>query len=235
MKKPDIYWSVLPDKSVGEYAFMACLALASRAGNMGYSYMVSNCQRTDVARNKLCAAFRKYAAHPDDILIMLDCDHTHPHDIIERLANHDSKRGVVGALAFRRGEPYFPCFFLRAEDGTIRQPLQFTGGLMKCTIVGTGAIAIRRWVLDEIAEAGYGAPFLYEYNETMFETGDFQSEDVSFGYICEKLGIAHWCDTGLITGHLTTSVIDDNTWAMKAQQLIAHHEAIETVPLELVK
>lgn len=228
----ETYWSALPDVSVGEYAFMASLAVASRAGNMGYSYMTSGRMRTDVARNKLCAAFRQIATDPDDVLVMLDCDHVHPHDIIERLIDHEPEKGVVGALAFRRGEPYFPCFFLRAPDGTIRQPLQFTGDLMRCTIVGTGAIAIRRWVLDKVADA-YPAPFAYEYDATMFQTGEFQSEDVSFGYRCEALGIDHWCDTGLVTPHLTTSAIDDHTWAMKAQQLIAEHSAIQ--PLELVK
>lgn len=233
MSEPAVYWSVLPDKTIGEYAFIACLALASRAGNMGYSYITANCQRTDVARNRLCSAFRKIAEHPNDVLVMLDCDHTHPHDIIERLVANDPAKGVVGALAFRRGEPYFPCFFMRGENGTIQQPLQFTGGLMPCTIVGTGAIAIRRWVLDKLAESGYDVPFLYEYNDLMHQTGEYQSEDVSFGYRCEKVGISHWCDTGLVTPHLTTSAIDQHTWEIVAQQMVFQQVAsIDPLPLE---
>lgn len=212
---------------------MASLAVASRAGNMGYSYMTSNMQRTDVARNKLCSAFRQLADNPNDVLVMLDCDHAHPHDIIERLVAHPKDKGVVGALAFRRGDPFFPCFFLRGDDGTLHQPLQFTGGLMRCAVVGTGAIAIRRWALDAIAESGRKAPFWYEYNTTMHETGEYQSEDIAFGFACEKLGISHWCDTSLVTPHLTTAAIDETTWAMKAQQLLANHAAYHTVPLEV--
>ncbi len=224
----EIFWTILPEKAVQEYAFMSSLAVASRAGNLGYTYMGANCQRTDVARNKLARAFRKLAKDKNDVLVMLDCDHVHPHDIIERLISYKPDHGVVGALAFRRGEPYFPCFFLR-KDGKLLQPLQFTGELMPCTIVGTGAIAIRRWVFDAVAKAGYKAPFTYDYNDMMHETGEYQSEDVAFGLICERLGIAHYCDTGLITPHLTVAVIDDNTWAIKAQQYLANSKEIELV------
>lgn len=226
----EVYWSILPERSIGEYAFMASMAVASRAGNMGYAYITSNCQRTDVARNRLAGAFRQIATDPNDTLVMLDCDHAHPHDIIERLVSYEPEKGVVGALAFRRGEPYFPCFFMRGKDGVIRQPLQFTGELMRCTIVGTGAIAIRRWVLDAIAEAGYPVPFVYEYNDLMHQTGEYQSEDISFGFICEKLGIPHYCDTGMVTPHLTTSAIDQSTWDMKVQQLRMENSAIQTIP-----
>lgn len=216
----EVFWTILPDRTIGEYAFVASLAVASRAGNMGYSYISSNCQRTDVARNRIAAAFQKLARHKNDVLVMLDCDHAHPHDIIERLVAHGPEFGVVGALAFRRGEPFYPCFFLRKEGGVLGTPLQYSGGLMPCAVVGTGAIAIRRWVFDAISESGHPAPFLYEYNDTMFETGEFQSEDVSFGLTCEKLGISHYCDTGLVTPHLTTTAIDDNTWALRAQQML---------------
>lgn len=230
----EIFWSILPERSVGEYAFMAAMAVASRAGNMGYSYITSNSQRTDVARNRLCNAFRKVASDPDDVLVMLDCDHVHPHDIIEQLVSYDPKHGVVGALAFRRGEPFFPCFFIRGENGKLLQPFQFTGGLMKCTIVGTGAIAIRRWVLDAIVEAGYPAPFVYEYNESMHETGEYESEDIHFGRICEQIGISHYVDTGLVTPHLTTSAIDKTTWDLKVQQLIVNHPDITIIPKEVI-
>src|SRR5579859_1668812 len=201
--RDEVYWSILPERNVGEYAFIAALALAGRAGNQGYSYITSSYQRTDLARNRLCSAFRKVAKRANDVLVMLDCDHSHPHDIIERLVAHGPAHGVVGALAFRRGEPYFPCFFMRqpGSDGNaeLMQPLQFTGGLMRCAVVGTGAIAIRRWVLDAIAEAGYPAPFIYEYSDEMFATGEFRSEDITFGLTCEKLGIDHFCDTSLVT------------------------------------
>lgn len=227
--KAECFWSILPDGNINEYAFVASLAVASRAGNLGYSYITSNRMRTDVARNRLCAAFRKLAKSENDVLVMLDCDHTHPHDVVERLVAHDTRLGVVGALAFRRGEPFFPCFFLRAPDGTLRQPLQFTGGLMECAIVGTGAIAIRRWVLDRIAASGQPAPFRYEYNDLMWQTGEFQSEDVFFGLLCERLGISHYCDTGLITPHMITSAVDENTWAMKVEQLIREHNGIDAV------
>ena len=87
---------------------------------------------------------------------------------------------------------------------------------MPCAIVGTGAIAVRRWVFDAIADAGYPAPFYYEYEPLMFETGEFRSEDITFGLVCEKLGISHYCDTSLITPHLITSAVDEKAWAQYA-------------------
>lgn len=219
-----VYFSVLLDKSVQEYAVMACLDVASYSGSRGYGHITYNCQRTDVARNRLAKAFRHLSKDPNDVLIMLDCDHVHPIDIVERLANHPPELGVVGALAFSRGAPHFPCFFMRnTKTGNTMNPLEFTGGVMKGVIVGTGAIAIRRWVFDKIADAGYKAPFFYEYRDEMFETGNFQSEDVTFGLICEKLGIPHYCDTGLITPHLTATAIDETLWLQQADYYKQQH------------
>jgi hypothetical protein len=213
----EVFWSILPDKSIQEYAFMASLAVASRAGNLGYTYITSNCQRTDVARNRLAKAFRELSRDPNDVLVMLDCDHTHPHDTIERLVAHPVEYGVVGALAFRRGDPFFPCFFMRGVNGKLAHPLEFTGELMRCAIVGTGAIAIRRWVLDMLANAGYEVPFWYAYDDDMHKTGEYQSEDIAFGLACEKLGIAHYCDTSLITPHLMAAAIDQTAWERYAE------------------
>lgn len=230
MSKIEVVWSILPERSVQEYAFMAAMALAAHAGNRGYTYAASNYQRTDVARNRLADAFHRMGKNPDDVLVMLDCDHCHPYDTIERLVSHPPECGVVGALAFRRGEPFFPCFFIRNRLGHMMHPLELTGGLMKGAIVGTGAIAIRRWVFDAIAKAEYPVPFKYEYDDTMFATGEYQSEDVSFGYICEKLGIAHYCDTSLVTPHLTASAIDQTAWNAYAERYkMEHAELLEEI------
>lgn len=229
MSDIDVYWTILPERTVGEYAFIASCAVASRAGNMGYSYITSNYQRVDVARNRVCNAFRKMATNPNDVLVMMDCDHTHPYDVIERLTRHDPSCGVVGALAFRRGEPYFPCYFLRipGHEGVV-QPLEIPyGDLVPCAIVGTGAIAIRRWVLDELHANGIPAPFYYEYDDVMFETGEFRSEDITFGLNCEKLGIAHYCDTSVITPHLTAAAIDETAWNRIAGNYIAQYQKVK--------
>lgn len=226
----ETFWSILPERSVQEYAFMASCAVASRAGNLGYTYITSNFMRTDVARNKLCAAFRKLShdnpkGSPNDVLVMLDCDHTHPHDVIERLVVRPPELGVIGALAFRRGEPFFPCFFVRnPATGGLGQPLDIPAeGLLPCAIVGTGAIAIRRWVLDRIADATGLPPFLYEYNDTMHATGDYQSEDIYFGLTCEKLGISHYVDVGLVTPHLIAAGIDRSAWEREAEYLKTYY------------
>ena len=88
---------------------------------------------------------------PDDTLVMLDADHVYQKDIVERLAAH--KEGVVGALATSRGETPFICAFGRGADGEIYDMSEWADGeLAMCVVVGSGAIAIKRWVLYRLQE-----------------------------------------------------------------------------------
>jgi hypothetical protein len=219
-----VFWSTLLERSVQEQAVIPLLAVAGRAANQGYSLLATGYQRTDTARNYLIDVFLKNTTDPDDCLVMLDCDHAHPVDIVERLAAHNV--GVVGALAFRRGEPFDPCFFVRTPDGKLAHLLEWRG-LMRGAVVGTGAVAIRRWVFDKLTEAGFGWPFFryaYTDEETLRASG-FQSEDVYFALNCEKAGIPHHCDTTLVTPHLITSAVDDETWK---RWVTAHKDQIQS-------
>lgn len=224
----EIFWSLLPERYMSEQAVTAALALASHCGSRGYSMLAIEHQRTDMARNRLVAAFLELAKNDNDVLVMLDCDHAHPRDTVQRLVANDPGCGVVGALAFRRTAPHDPCFFLRKEpDKPLLTPLQITGGLMKCAVVGTGAIAIRRWVFTELDEAGFGWPyFQYYYHEPeLLRSNGYQSEDVFFGLNCEKARIAQYCDTSLIIPHLITSGVDERAWAEFAEKRLAENSA----------
>lgn len=172
-------------------------------GHIGIGYL-----RTDIARNTYCAQFLKIAKNPKDTLIMLDADHRHPDDTLERLLAHDV--GVVGALAFRRGAPFFPCVFAKNPDGPgYALPTHWEPGLAECAIVGTGAIAIQKWVLDKLLAAGYGPRFFkYTYDVPTVDS----SEDIYFGQNCERLGIPHYCDMSLESPHLTVSDITSRDW-----------------------
>jgi hypothetical protein len=156
---------------------------------------------------------------------MLDGDHVHPHDIVVRLSGHSPDLGVVGALYFRRGEPYDPLFFRRQPNGKLRNPAEWDAGMIyEADAVGTGAVAIRRWVLEQLTEAGYGYPFFqYAYPN---DSGFSMTEDIFFARRCEEVGIHHYCDTSIITPHLGRRIIDQRDWeAYKA----THPEALETV------
>lgn len=202
-----VMWAVPMERSIQEYAVLALLQVAMHAGARGYAMLPMPYSRTDTARNRIVQRFLKETQNDSDTLIMLDADHAHPGDILERLAVHDV--GVVGALAFRRGAPFDPCFLMQdGESGETIRPAYWEERLYEGLIVGTGAIAIQRWVFRALDEAGFRYPyFRYEYDGDTFAT-----EDIYFGECCRKVGIPHYCDMTLITPHLTVSQIDASTW-----------------------
>ena len=139
---------------------------------------------------------------------MLDDDHIHPEDVLERLVAHD--KPVAGALAFRRGEPYFPCAFMRDDQGVMRVMETYPKGLVEVTLTGTGAIAIQRQVFTDLAAGGYEWPF-FRY---IYHAGDpvLPSEDIYFGECCESAEIQHYLDTTLVSPHLADSQVDEESW-----------------------
>lgn len=210
MTTPKVYWAILLERSVGELGVQAALDVASEAGRHGYQRLQIPYCRTDIARNTLVQGFLKQATDPRDTLVMMDNDHIHPVDIIERLVAHD--KPVVGALAFRRGEPYFPCAFVRDAKGALRIMQEYPKGLLEVALTGTGAIAIQRQVFDTLSEAGYAWPY-FRY---IYHAGDpvLPSEDIYFGECCEAAGVSHWLDTTLVTPHITNALVDEDSWRL---------------------
>lgn len=206
-----VFWAYLLIPAVAEEAVNAALGVAMYCGHKRYDRIIIPYMRTDRARNVIVSAFLERSVNPDDVLVMLDCDHEHPFDIVEQLASHPSEQGVVGALAFRRYKPHDPVFFKIGDDGKMYSPAEWeTGRTYRCDVVGSGAIAIKRWVFDRLEEAGFSWPyFRYEYPA---EYGYDQSEDVFFARCCHSAGVEHYCDTGIETPHLIRAVADTNLW-----------------------
>lgn len=217
----------------------ALLDVASWCGRRSFNRIALPYMRTDMARNAVVKLFLENATEPNDALVMLDCDHAHPPDVVERLVSHPPERGVVGALYFRRGEPYDPLFFVvappespggRGEEGKhasmtgkhvglpLRAPAEWEQGrTYECDVVATGAMCIRRWVFESLDAAGVTWPyFRYAYPEPTYQ----QTEDVYFGLRCHEAGIKHYCDTGLVIPHLTVQGITLESWeeARRLQQ-----------------
>ena len=208
-----VWFAILMERSIEQTACAALFDVCMNAGANGYRRISLPYMRTDTARNRIIAAFLKEATEPDDVLVMLDADHAHPSDTVQRLADNPHDIGVIGALAFRRGEPHDPCVFFRAGEKLV-QPHEWEQGRIKATIVGTGAIAVKRWVFDALNDRGDvqgGLFFRYAYN---IESEQQPSEDIYFGLACELAGIPHYCDTTLVIPHLTTAGIDE--WSYRA-------------------
>lgn len=216
-----VFVAVPMEKAISEYAVNALLQVAAHCGKRGYRQILWPCQRVDVARNNIVKLFLESSTDDDDTLVMLDADHTHPPDTVERLVAHDV--GVVGALAFTRGAPYMPCFFLRVE-GAFRAVTDWEGeGLMPVDAVGTGAIAIKRSVFKALD--GEGGPceggFFFQcvYPATM--NTPTPSEDMWFATCCYMSGIKHHIDTSLVIPHLMMATVDESYFRAHQAQKVA--------------
>lgn len=208
------YYAALFERSMmAEFvgAFVDCSNFAAKRGamriNVGY-------QRTDMARNNILRFFEQGAKSEADVCVMMDCDHVHPQTIVTRLAAQcDHKHEIIGALAYRRGQPHDPMFYTEnvgGEGWIVGAGKPLTGGLMPCLVVGTGAIAIRKSALNKLRAAGHAWPwFRYEYRE---EDVLQRSEDFSFGLMATAAGIQSWVDTGCVTPHIGRIYADGSQW-----------------------
>ena len=202
-----VFWAVPMERAIVGECVVALMNVAQRAGELGFHRITINYARTDLARNNIAVAFLQLATDPDDTLVMLDNDHQHPADIIERLVAVDAP--VVGALAFRRGEPYDPCFYAREPDGSLHAIVPDGPGLYECDAIGHAAIAIKRDVFDALGPQTFPW-WRYEYEAG---TTYMPSEDLWFCKALNAANVPIHCDASIVTPHLNIGWIDDKTWA----------------------
>lgn len=199
------------ERSIQQNAVLSLMDVAGVAALVKAKRIHAEYQRTDMARNNAVKAFLKHSDSDEDVLVMLDCDHIHPREIVPALAEAcDAQHEVVGALAFRRSLPHDPCFYALNEAGKADVPTAFTGGLVRCDIVGTGAVAIRRSVFTKLDATGFPWPYFYYSYKAGEEVQ--RSEDWQFGLNCRATGIPHWVNQDIVIPHLTVKAIDERDW-----------------------
>lgn len=208
LPRQKVFWSVPLEREILVDAFRAFLEVAMHAGAFGAIRIGVPMADTTTTRNRLCYSFLDASELDSDKLIMLDADHAHPPDIVPRLAIRPE--GVIGALYFRRGVPHDPMWFMRRENRHLNAPAEWGKFVYPCAIVGTGAIGIKRWVLDRLQQAGHEYFFKYEYPQGSLRR--VPSEDIYFGHICEEIGINHHVDCSLITEHLKVERVNQKHW-----------------------
>lgn len=216
-----IVWTLLMERTINQYVVDSLLdtvtyfgaAIAKSNGIEGLHLSVPY-SSVETGRNTAVDSFMRMTedGDDDDVLIMMDADHVYPINFLERMASFPKKYGVVGALAFRRGvKNPSPLFFVRNEHGIYGHPIDWEiGKLYQCHMVGTGGIAIKRWVFNKLLEEGYTPPFFRrEYTDnTVMHVG----EDTIFARICEESGIWHYCDTATEIPHLHIKANTTETW-----------------------
>ncbi|HMM98565.1 MAG TPA: hypothetical protein PKC99_06125 [Anaerolineales bacterium] len=190
----------------------------------GWPFISIGYGRTDLARNRMALHL---LSSDFTHLVMLDADHAHPLDIVQRLMTHFVVKPdlrVVGGLNFRRGEPYDPCAFIRGDDEKYYPMAEWEKGLVKVDALGTGSIAIDRRVFEQIEP-----PWFYnDYSKVMDDV--WPGEDMGFAEKCRLAGIEQWCDTTLTSPHLIDAVVDESAYR---QYMQAHN--MKSIPIESVR
>jgi len=158
--------------------------------------------RCDVNRNRL-ARFLMQTDYTH--LVMLDVDHVHPVDIVQRLTRwqeEDLSRLVVGGLNFKRAHPYDACAYLRMSDGLLHAVANWGDGLAKVDAIGFGCVSFSRSVFDLIPDPWF---------QTVYDREDnFPGEDMFFSKLCEDRKIDIWCDTTTTSPHIGVNLIDQS-------------------------
>lgn len=198
-ERPSIMLGVPVERNIGQHAFFHFLAIAAR----GWPFAYLPYTRNDIARNKFAAAALRGGF---DWLCMLDSDHKHPADIVERLyrcVEKDPSIRVIGGLNFRRGKPYDPCAFIIDDEGNTYGIMDWEPGILEVQALGTGSILIHTSVFEDVPFPW----FAYAYDETHHVDDGWPGVDM---YFCRKLreaGIKMYVDTTTSSPHL----IDDQT------------------------
>jgi len=216
-----VFFSIPMGASISAKAANSLFAVCLRAGERGYNRISCEQGRTDQNRNQIVNTFLEYSGDDNDTLIMLDADHIYPNSIVHDLADRHiigvKKVGVVGALAYKRGDNHQPLFFYKQEDGSWATPIEWPKfQTFPCDFVSTSAISIKRWVFTELEQAGFKAPFFrYTYDG---DGPNYPAEDSYFAEICIEAGIRHYVDTSLVIPHITYRTIDHKDWEVWYQK-----------------
>lgn len=192
------------ERTILEPSFWSFIALAQQ----GYAFVRRPYDRIDVTRNRM--AQHLLDTHEFTHLLMLDMDHQHPHDIVERLCRwwlKDPEKLVIAGLNFRRNEPYDPLVWFKGPDGQMYHAVDWPDGLLQCDVVGTGAMLIHRSVFERIP----GPWFCNDYSQAP-ELDVWPGEDIGFCKLCNAAGIKIWCDTTTISPHLSSTAVDQATY-----------------------
>jgi hypothetical protein len=172
--------------------------------------------RTDMVRNRAALGLlRSDFTH----VLMLDWDHKHPWNIVQRLARWvvaDPNKLVVGGLNFRRGAPYDPCCYLLGNDGLLYPPVEWEKGLIQVDAIGTGSLLIAREVF-ELTEPPW---FFNDYSRVWMD--QWPGEDIGFSKKCREANIPLWVDTTTTSPHMIDAVVDESSY----REYLADHEVV---------
>jgi hypothetical protein len=205
------------ERTIGQLPFFGFIQIF----NQGWPLARLEYTRNDIARCQFAEFLLKgNYTH----LLMLDSDHVHPPDVVQRIARwfraYPDEVRVCGGLNFRRGAPFDPCAFVDPDGKGYRRMAQWYDptaegdfpGAIEVDALGSGSLMIAKTVLEEMVAKGLagvpGKPF-FGYN---YQKDGWPGTDMWFSELCHAAGITLWCDTTTVSPHVGDRLIDEATY-----------------------
>jgi hypothetical protein len=218
------------EKNVSTLAFLNWLRIAQR----GHSMIGTSEGPPSLCRDYLVREFLKDTRFTH--LLMLDSDHLHPVDIVERLTRwlaNDAKPLVVSALNYQRKEPFRPAaFFFDGPTMGLMHLSTWPQGLVKVDAVGASALLVAREAFEKLSEPWFDFHYLPMGEGAVPR---FIGEDIWF---CKKLadaGISVYVDTTTTGPHLGDRLVGDKDFrewlAVQEPNTLTEHQ-IDTQAVE---
>lgn len=191
------------ERYLTDWAFIHFWQIAKQ----GYPLIDHVYGRTDINRNRMGMWLMENPEYTH--VLMLDLDHIHMPDIVERLAANvleDREKLVVGGLHFRRAAPFDPCAFVFGADGQLHAPVEWQDGTFEVHAIGHGSILIAREFFERVP-----APW-WAYTYESIDQNIFPSEDMWFSHVCRQAGVKMWVDTRVTSPHIILNIVDGDTF-----------------------
>lgn len=209
-KWPRFALAIPTERTVRDLAFLGFMSVAAR----GAELIKQPYTRCDIARNKFAFAMLN-AGDTWTHLVMLDSDHVHPPDILQRFEEdllQYPQMKVLGGLNFRRGAPYDPCAFGKDEHGRTCSMIDWEPGIMKVDYLGSGSICIAKEVFEQIEPPWFG----YTYERAHLD--QWPGTDIFFSDKCKEAGIDQYVDTRITSPHIGDLMVDESVYRAYLKQ-----------------
>jgi len=203
-KWPRFILAIPKERTLRDIAVDGFMSIASQ----GIDFIRQPYTRVDIARNRFAKSMLA-AGETWTHLVMLDSDHVHPPDILQRfeadLLQYPQIK-VLGGLNFRRGPAYDPCAFGVDPDGKTFSLLSWEQGIMRVDYLGSGSIVIAREVFEQLPQPWFG----YDYENV--ERDEWPGTDMWFSDLCRKHGIDQFVDTRITSPHIGDLMVDEQVF-----------------------
>lgn len=148
--------------------------------------------------------------------LILDIDHVHPTDIVQRLSRwvvKDNNVKIVGGVNHRRTEPFDPCAYRKDSDHKLStlsvgelEEAEKNDRLVECDSMGAGCILIAREVFEAIE------PPWWEWDYKNYDKGRMRSPDAYFCEKAQKKGFKIWADPSTCSPHIGLTLVTMDTF-----------------------